>query len=127
MRAAFPRRQGSPPGGSARRLIPSPAQGASGRPPWKVLPNPQARARSAVKSLARRTVMAAGVPVVPGTTEPVHDLDEAVRIANDIGYPVMIKASAGGGGKGMRRVESEAEVRAAVETAQREARGAFGS
>ena len=90
-------------------------------------PPPDAIHAMGDKLLARRTVMAAGVPVVPGTTEPIHDLDEAVRIANDIGYPVMIKASAGGGGKGMRRVETEAEVRAAVETAQREARGAFGS
>jgi acetyl-CoA carboxylase biotin carboxylase subunit len=89
-------------------------------------PPPAAITAMGDKLLARRTVTAAGVPVVPGTVEPVRDPDEAVDIAREIGFPVMIKASAGGGGKGMRRVEDEAGVRAAVETARREAAGAFG-
>ena len=78
------------------------------------------------KLLARRTVMAAGVPVVPGTTEPIRDPEAAARVAHEIGFPVMIKASSGGGGKGMRKVDDPEHVRAAIETAQREARGAFG-
>ena len=57
------------------------------------------------KLSARRAMEAAGVPVVPGTTEPLTEADDAAAIAADIGYPVMIKASAGGGGKGMRRVD----------------------
>ena len=89
-------------------------------------PPPEAIHAMGDKLLARRTVQAAGVPVVPGTVEPVNDVDEAVRIARDIGFPVMIKASAGGGGKGMRRVEDEAGVRGAIETSRREAAGAFG-
>ncbi|MCK6575430.1 acetyl-CoA carboxylase biotin carboxylase subunit [Myxococcota bacterium] len=89
-------------------------------------PPPEAITTMGDKLLARRTVLAAGVPVVPGTVDPVRDPEEAVRIAREIGFPVMIKASAGGGGKGMRRVEDESGVRAAVETARREAAGAFG-
>ena len=89
-------------------------------------PPPDAITAMGDKLLARRTVIAAGVPVVPGTVDPIKDTESAVRIAREIGFPVMIKASAGGGGKGMRRVEDEAGVRSAVETARREAVGAFG-
>ena len=63
------------------------------------------------KLSARRAMEAAGVPVVPGTTEPLTDVDEAARIAAEIGYPVMIKASAGGGGKGMRRVDRPEDLK----------------
>jgi len=78
------------------------------------------------KTLARRTVTAAGVPVVPGTTEPITDMDELLRVAVKVGYPVMLKAASGGGGKGMRVVQSEGDLVRAFEGAQREARNSFG-
>jgi acetyl-CoA carboxylase, biotin carboxylase subunit len=78
------------------------------------------------KTLARRTVTAAGVPVVPGTTEPLGDSAELLRVAAEVGYPVMLKAAAGGGGKGMRIVSGEGELIKAFEAAQREARSSFG-
>ncbi|MCP4869889.1 MAG: acetyl-CoA carboxylase biotin carboxylase subunit [Proteobacteria bacterium] len=78
------------------------------------------------KVSARQAMLAAGVPVVPGTTEPLSDDDEAVRVAAEIGYPVMIKASAGGGGKGMRRVESPDQLASALRGARSEAGSAFG-
>ena len=89
-------------------------------------PPPSAIVSMGDKLLARRTVMAAGVPIVPGTEEPVTDVDAAMKLAIDIGFPVMVKASAGGGGKGMRKVDSAKALRAAIETARREAKGAFG-
>ena len=54
------------------------------------------------KSEARNTMMAAGVPVVPGSNEPVYTVEEGLKTAREVGFPVMIKASSGGGGKGMR-------------------------
>lgn len=78
------------------------------------------------KTAARRTMAAAGVPIVPGTTEPLIDLDQAEGIAADIGYPIMLKASAGGGGKGMRLVHSPKELRSAITAAQSESKKAFG-
>jgi acetyl-CoA carboxylase biotin carboxylase subunit len=78
------------------------------------------------KTRAREVAVAAGVPVVPGTTEPVKSGEEARRIAAQFGYPVMLKAAAGGGGKGMRQVRSEAEIEAALRDAQSEAQNAFG-
>ena len=78
------------------------------------------------KSEARRTMMEAGVPVVPGTREPVYTLEAALEAARQIGYPVMIKASSGGGGKGMRIAESEEEFPDNFNTAQRESINAFG-
>src|SRR4029077_12383825 len=68
----------------------------------------------------------AGVPVVPGTTEPIKSFDDAKETAATFGYPVMLKASAGGGGKGMRLVADETEVRSALDTAQSEALASFG-
>ncbi len=79
------------------------------------------------KLVARRTVEAAGVPVVPGLSEPIADADTALQTARDIGFPVMLKASAGGGGKGMRLVHDEAGFSAALDAARREAAGAFGN
>ncbi len=79
------------------------------------------------KTSARRVAIAAGVPVVPGTTEPLASYDEARAVAETFGYPVMLKASAGGGGKGMRLVASSDELRSAFETAQSEAAAAFGN
>jgi acetyl-CoA carboxylase biotin carboxylase subunit len=78
------------------------------------------------KTLARQTMIAAGVPIVPGTAEPIDRTEEAIAIAHRIGFPVMLKAAAGGGGKGMRLVRAEGELRAAFEGARREALGAFG-
>src|SRR5581483_474535 len=69
-------------------------------------PPPEAIAAMGSKTAARQLAIAAGVPVVPGTTEPLRDLDEAREIAARFGYPVLLKAAAGGGGKGMRVVHS---------------------
>ncbi|MCC7385333.1 MAG: acetyl-CoA carboxylase biotin carboxylase subunit [Deltaproteobacteria bacterium] len=89
-------------------------------------PDPHAIDTMGEKTLARRTMMAAGVPVVPGTERPVETLALAQEAARKIGYPLMLKAAAGGGGKGMRLVKTEAELQPAFETAQREATAAFG-
>ena len=78
------------------------------------------------KSEARSTMIAAGVPVTPGTTEPVYDAAVGREIADKMGYPVIIKASSGGGGKGMRIAESSEEFEANFNTAQRESVNAFG-
>ena len=71
--------------------------------------------------LNRRTMMKAGVPTVPGSEDIIEDVDEAMRSAAEIGFPVMIKASAGGGGKGMRVVQSADELETAYRTASSEA------
>ena len=78
------------------------------------------------KSEARKTMREAGVPVVPGSVGVILDLEEAVQIADEIGYPVMLKASAGGGGKGMREASNRDELRHQFAAAQTEARNAFG-
>ena len=78
------------------------------------------------KSQARKTMMDAGVPVVPGTKEPVYSADIGKALAAQIGYPVMIKASSGGGGKGMRVAQSEDEFEFQFNVAQRESANAFG-
>lgn len=79
------------------------------------------------KQQARNRMIAAGVPVVPGTTEPITDVEEGKSEAGKIGYPVMIKAALGGGGKGMRLARSEEEFEDAFLTAQKEADAAFAS
>jgi acetyl-CoA carboxylase biotin carboxylase subunit len=78
------------------------------------------------KTQARRRMQAAGVPVVPGLTRALHDAADAEREAKVMGFPVLVKASAGGGGKGMRLVRSADEMRGAYQAAQSEARKAFG-
>lgn len=78
------------------------------------------------KSEARNTMMAAGVPVVPGTKEPVYEWEKGVKIAETIGYPVIVKASSGGGGKGMRIVSCADEFEHNFTTAQRESVSSFG-
>ena len=78
------------------------------------------------KSHARKTMMEAGVPVVPGTKEPVYDAETGISLAEEIGYPVMIKASSGGGGKGMRVAKSADEFEFQFNMAQRESANAFG-
>jgi acetyl-CoA carboxylase, biotin carboxylase subunit len=74
---------------------------------------------------ARRTMQAAGVPILPGSPEPIESGDEAKKIAKKIGFPVIIKAAAGGGGRGMRIVRSEGELESNLEMAQSEALAAF--
>jgi acetyl-CoA carboxylase, biotin carboxylase subunit len=89
-------------------------------------PPPEAIAAMGNKTSARQLASAAGVPVVPGTNEPLRDATDARKIAKKLGYPVLVKAAAGGGGKGMRVVANEAELSGALEASQREARKAFG-
>ncbi|HXH07529.1 MAG TPA: acetyl-CoA carboxylase biotin carboxylase subunit [Vicinamibacterales bacterium] len=78
------------------------------------------------KARARRAMKKAGVPILPGSDGPVEGLDRAHKLARELGYPVMIKAVAGGGGRGMRVVSGPAELDDAFRTAQREAEAAFG-
>src|SRR5689334_23640981 len=78
------------------------------------------------KTSARRAAIEAGVPIVPGTVEALQSSEEASRTAAEFGYPVMLKAAAGGGGKGMRLVADEHDLRSAFETAKAEAAAAFG-
>ena len=78
------------------------------------------------KSMARKTMQKAGVPVVPGSDGEVETVKDALRIADEIGYPVMIKASAGGGGKGMRAVHHPDNLENAFLSAKAEAKAAFG-
>lgn len=77
------------------------------------------------KTLARKTVRAAGVPVVPGTVEPIATEEEVFRVAGDIGFPIMLKATAGGGGKGLRLVRREEDLRSSLRMAKSEAKSAF--
>ena len=88
-------------------------------------PSPAAMELMGSKPNARRAAIAAGAPVVPGTTEPLRSIEDARTTAAQLGYPVMLKAAAGGGGKGMRLVASETELASAFETAQSEAAAAF--
>ncbi|MDY4970535.1 MAG: acetyl-CoA carboxylase biotin carboxylase subunit [Lachnospiraceae bacterium] len=78
------------------------------------------------KSEARNTMIAAGVPVTPGSAEPIYDAADGVETAAQIGYPVIIKAALGGGGKGMRVAETPEEFESSFNTAQKEAQMAFG-
>ncbi len=79
------------------------------------------------KNQARRTMIAAGVPVTPGSQDVVTTVKDAQKIAEELGYPVMVKASAGGGGKGMRRVDQAADLPKLFAQARNEAEGAFGN
>ena len=89
-------------------------------------PPPEAIELMGSKTAARTLMQAHGVPTVPGTKEAVRTEEEALKIASDIGFPVLIKASAGGGGKGMRLVQSAEELPSALQSAAREAKSAFG-
>ena len=89
-------------------------------------PDPQVIRLMGDKARARRVMKKAGVPVLPGSDGPVETEDKALKLAKDIGYPVIVKATAGGGGRGMRVVRAPAELSNAVKTAQREAEAAFG-
>jgi acetyl-CoA carboxylase biotin carboxylase subunit len=90
-------------------------------------PTADSIARAGDKVVARRTMLAAGVPVIPGSDGPVGDPDELAGIAARIGFPVALKAVGGGGGKGIRVVYEEGELRAAFERASSEAASAFGN
>jgi acetyl-CoA carboxylase biotin carboxylase subunit len=89
-------------------------------------PGPQAIRLMGDKSRAKKTMIKAGVPVIPGSPSVLQDEEEAARVARDIGFPVLLKASAGGGGRGMRAVRSAGEVAQAFRSAQAEAAAAFG-
>ena len=78
------------------------------------------------KTSARRAAVEAGVSIVPGTVQPLHSFEEANATAEKYGFPIMLKAAAGGGGKGMRLVTDGADLRSAFETARAEAAAAFG-
>lgn len=90
-------------------------------------PSPEAISKMGDKSVAKDTMKKAGVPVIPGSDGLVEDMDEAVMIARDIGYPVIIKATAGGGGKGIRIAENEDSLVSQIATAQQEAEKNFGN
>jgi acetyl-CoA carboxylase biotin carboxylase subunit len=90
-------------------------------------PTPHAIRTMGDKAAARAAAMKAGVPTVPGSAGVVTDPDTAVEVAKDIGYPIMIKASAGGGGRGIRVAHDEAELRQQFATATAEAQAAFGN
>ena len=89
-------------------------------------PNPQSILKMGDKAISKKIAKENGVPVVPGSVGEVNTLAEAIKISNEIKYPVLLKAVAGGGGKGMRTCFSEAEVKANYEAVKREARTSFG-
>jgi acetyl-CoA carboxylase biotin carboxylase subunit len=89
-------------------------------------PAPQSIRLMGDKAQAKKTAIEAGVPVVPGSSEPIIEIAEAKRVAAEVGYPVILKASAGGGGRGMRIVQDESQLAGQLETASEEASRAFG-
>src|SRR3954463_5661370 len=89
-------------------------------------PDPQAIRLMGDKARARRVMKKAGVPILPGSDGPIENEEKALKLAKEIGYPVIVKATAGGGGRGMRVVRSIGELSHAFKTAQREAEAAFG-
>ncbi|QPA32665.1 acetyl-CoA carboxylase biotin carboxylase subunit [Thermaerobacillus caldiproteolyticus] len=89
-------------------------------------PSADVIAKMGSKIESRKTMAEAGVPIVPGISFPLNDADEAVKTAETIGYPIMLKASAGGGGIGMQIVKSEGELRKAFEGNQKRAASFFG-
>lgn len=88
-------------------------------------PRPEVIAMMGDKVEARRTMQAAGVPILPGSPDPIESAEEAKVLAREIGFPVIIKAAAGGGGRGMRIVRREEELEVNLDTAQNEALAAF--
>ncbi len=89
-------------------------------------PPPESIRTMGDKALARRVMREAGVPILPGTESGVSGADEAIRVAGEVGYPVLLKASFGGGGRGMRIVGDESELAPALASAAAEAQAAFG-
>jgi len=90
-------------------------------------PSPDAIQKMGEKSVAKETMKDAGVPVVPGSDGLVEDVEEAIKVAEEIGYPVIIKATAGGGGKGMRVAYNNQDLKKSFEMARQEAEKAFGN
>ena len=90
-------------------------------------PDPDVIDKMGEKSNAKQTMKAAGVPTVPGSDGPVETVEDAAKFADEVGYPVLIKASAGGGGKGMREVHDPADLAHEFDAARSEARVAFGN
>lgn len=90
-------------------------------------PSPDAINRMGDKSVAKQTMKEADVPIIPGSDGLIEDLEEAVRLAREIGYPIIIKATAGGGGKGIRIADDEESLIQQITTAQQEAQKAFGN
>ncbi len=90
-------------------------------------PKPALMELMGAKTPAKRAMRAAGLALIPGSAEPLGDVEAAVAVAREIGYPVLLKADQGGGGRGMRRCTSESELRAAFGAASAEALAAFGS
>ena len=89
-------------------------------------PDSEVIAKLGNKQEARNTMVAAGVPVIPGSTEPIYDAGTGAAIAEEIGYPVIVKAALGGGGKGMRIANTPEEFERSFQTAQKETQLAFG-
>lgn len=89
-------------------------------------PSPEAMDGMGDKANAKRTMKQAGVPVIPGSDGVISDVDKAKELANEIGYPVMVKATAGGGGRGIRRVDRPEDLEAAIVAARSEAKSFFG-
>lgn len=90
-------------------------------------PSPDIISKIGDKSNAKDTMKSAGIPTIPGSNGEIENLDNAIEVADKIGYPVIVKASAGGGGKGMRIVNSKDELINSIETAQKEAKNYFGN
>jgi len=90
-------------------------------------PTSDAIQKMGIKDVAKRTMQSAGVPTVPGSKGIVETVDDAIAVANDIGYPVIIKATAGGGGKGIRVARNENELISGYNITQKEAATAFGN
>ncbi|TGE34230.1 acetyl-CoA carboxylase biotin carboxylase subunit [Desulfosporosinus sp. Sb-LF] len=90
-------------------------------------PSPEAIENMGDKAKARKTMIESGVPVVPGSKDVIKDEETAAKVADDIGYPVLIKASAGGGGKGMRVAQNSKELSKSIQAAQSEAQASFGN
>jgi pyruvate carboxylase len=90
-------------------------------------PTPQIMRRLGNKVMARNLAVSAGVPVMPATPPLPYDDAQTVQLAREVGFPVMLKASWGGGGRGMRIVEQESELKELVDSARREAKAAFGN
>lgn len=90
-------------------------------------PEPDAIIKMGSKTRSREIMKAAGVPVVPGTTKPIRNTEELIETANEVGFPILLKASAGGGGKGMRKVEKIGDLEEAFERASSEASSSFGN
>ena len=90
-------------------------------------PSPEAMALLGDKVSCKKMARKVGTPVFPGTEDAIEDIEEAVKVAGEIGYPVIVKATAGGGGRGMRVARDEAQLRAGIESARQEATAAFGN